>query len=126
MGLKVIGLAAHNLDKTVVLCADLDAGLVEVYQLLTALKMLTEGTAAMEFTVLVEHARNERRVGTRLTQTHVGMLAHCNTGVCHERPATFGLGHIGHKAYRAHQTLVDAAGDSQVNGIRIPNVIGTD
>lgn len=62
MGLKVIGLAAHDLDKAVMLRADLDAGLVEVYQLLAALKMIAEGTAAMELAVLVEYARNERRV----------------------------------------------------------------
>ena len=117
MGLKVIGLAAHNLDKTVVLCADLDAGLVEVYQLLTALKMLTEGTAAMELAALVEHARDERRIGARLAQAHVGMLAHCNIGIRHERPPTLGLGHIRHKARRAHQALVDASGDPQVDGV---------
>lgn len=98
MGLKVIGLAAHNLDKAVVLRTNLDAGLVEVYQLLAALKMLAEGTAAMELAVLVEHARDERRVGTRLAQAHVGMLAHCNIGIRHERPPTLGLGHIWHKA----------------------------
>ena len=125
MGLKVIGFAAHNLDKAIMLRANLDAGLVEVYQLLAALKMLAEGTAAMELIILVEHARNERRVGTRLAQAHVGMLAHRNAGIRHERPATLGLGHIGHKSRRAHRALIDTAGNPQVNGIRITDIIGT-
>lgn len=94
MGLKVIGLAAHNLDKAVVLRTNLDAGLVEVYQLLAALKMLAEGTAAMELAVLVEHARDERRVGTRAcpgTRWYAGPLQyrHPPRATTHARPRAY-------------------------------------
>ena len=123
VGLKVIGLATHDLDKAVMLRANLNAGLVEVNQFLATLKVLAEGTAAMELAVFIEHARNERRVGTRLAQAHIGVLAHRNTGIRHERPATLSLGHIGHQAHRTHQVLVNTTGNPQVNGVRIANII---
>lgn len=53
------------------------------------------------------------------------MLAHRNAGIRHERPAALSFGHIGHQARRAHQALIDTAGNPQVNGIRITNIIGT-
>ena len=84
MSLKVIGFATHDLDKAVVLRTNLDTGLVKVDQFLAALKVLAEGTAAMELTVFIEQAWNECRIGTRLAQAHVGMLAHRNVSIRHE------------------------------------------
>ena len=124
MCLKVIGLVPNDLDKAIMLRTDLDACLIKIDELLAALKMITERAAAMELTVLVEQARNKRGIGARFAQTHVGMLTNGDIGVGNKRPAARCLGHIGHKARRAHQTLVDAAGDPQVNSVRIANIIG--
>ena len=126
MGLKVLRVMPDDLAEARELRLHLDDALVEVDDLASLLEGCAVGAAAVQPAVLVEEARDERRVGAGGAQAEVGVLADGDAGVLDPLPAARGLGHVGHEAGRAHQALVDGAGDAEVDGVAVADVVGTD